>query len=114
MNPSKEIVDLDKKNYYVTVGSSEILEPQETIGNFDFEILATEEEIDQLQELFEESEDAQDDTFFRAHIPIRLYHNDKENDTADYYLSQIYSKLYELGTDETKAHIKNMNILPLQ
>jgi hypothetical protein len=103
---------LDKKRYYVAVGSSEILEPEDANGNFEFEIIASEEEVDQLQALFEESEDAHDATAFRAHIPYRLYHNDKENDAADYYLAQIYSKLHQLGTNETKAHIESMNILP--
>jgi hypothetical protein len=103
---------MDKKTYYVAVGSSEILEPQNMNGNFDFEIIASEEEVDQLQELFEEIDEAEDDTFIRSHIPFRLYHNDKENDAADYYLRQLYSKLHELGTSKTKAHIESMHILP--
>jgi hypothetical protein len=105
---------MDKKTYFVAVGSSEILEPQDATGNFEFEIWASEEELDQLQELFEESEEAHDSTFIRAHIPFRLYHNDKENDASDYYLTQIYSKLHELGSAETKTHIESMNVLPPQ
>jgi hypothetical protein len=105
--------DAVKKTYYVAVGPGEILQPQHTeTGNFEFEILATDEELDQLQELFEESQEANDDTAVRAHIPFREYHNDKENDAADYYLAQIYLKLHELGTPETKAHIETMNVLP--
>jgi hypothetical protein len=102
---------VDKKTYYVAVGSSEVLEPQNMSGNFDFEISASEEEVDQLQELFEEIDEAEDDTYIRAHIPFRLYHIDKENDAADYYLKQLYGKLHELGTPETKAHIESMHIL---
>ncbi|PZE20921.1 hypothetical protein [Paenibacillus xerothermodurans] len=104
--------DQQKKTYYVAVGTGEILEPHNMGGNFEFEIRATDEQIDQLAALFEESQEAQDDTAVRAHIPYREYHNDKENDAADYYLRQIYRKLHELGTAETRAHIERMNVLP--
>ena len=102
---------MDKKTYYIAVASGEILEPKDMTGNFEFEILASEEEIDQLQEMFEDSAEAQDDTAARAMIPVRDYHLDKENDAADYYLTEIYRKLHELGTPETKSHIENMNVL---
>jgi hypothetical protein len=102
----------EKKTFYVSVGQGEILEPASMNGNFEFEIMATEEERDQLEELFEESMEAQDDTLARALIPNREYHNDKENDAADYYLAQIYQKLHELGTPETKSHIESMKVLP--
>lgn len=103
--------ETSKKTFYIAVGSGEILEPSNMLGNFEFEIRATEEERDQLEELFEESMEAQEDTGIRAHIPFREYHNDKENDAADYYLKQIYRKLHELGTPETRSHIESMNIL---
>ncbi|NHN31199.1 hypothetical protein [Paenibacillus agricola] len=103
---------MDKKTYYVAVGSSEILEPEDMTGNFEFEIIASEEEVDQLQELFEENEDAHDDTYIRSHLPFPLHDNNRGNSTADYYMTQIYSKLHQLGTHETKAHIESMNILP--
>jgi len=102
----------EKKTFYVSVGHGEILEPSSMTGNFEFEINATDEERNQLEELFEESLEAQDDTVARAMIPMREYHNDKENDAADYYLTQIYAKLHELGTSETKSHIESMNVLP--
>lgn len=102
---------MEKKTYYVAVASGEILEPEDMTGNFEFEILANEEDLDQLQELFEESAEAQDDTAARAMIPYRDYHNDKENDSADYWLREIYRKLHDLGTPATKRHIEGMNIL---
>ncbi|MDF2962698.1 MAG: hypothetical protein K0S39_4433 [Paenibacillus sp.] len=104
-------INEEKKTYYVAVGPGDILEPAHMHENFEFEIRATDEERDQLQELFEESQEAHDDTIARAVIPFREYHNDKENDAADYYLTQIYRKLHELGTPETRSHIESMNIL---
>ncbi|TDF95900.1 hypothetical protein [Paenibacillus piri] len=100
-----------KKTFYIAVGSGEILEPADMLGNFEFEIRATDEECDQLQELFEESQEANDDTIARAMIMAREYHLDKENDAADYYLTQIYRKLHELGTPETRKHIEKMDVL---
>ncbi|WP_284640845.1 hypothetical protein [Paenibacillus silviterrae] len=102
---------MDKKTYYIAVGSGEILEPEDMIGNYEFEIEATEEEIDQLQELFEEASEAQQATAFRSHIPYREYHRDKENDIYDFNLTAIYRKLHELGTPETRKHIESMNVL---
>jgi hypothetical protein len=105
------VSDLEKKTYYVSVGGGEILEPSNMLGNYELEIEATEEEIDLLSELFEESEEAGQDTAARAIIPYRLYHNDKENDAYDDNLIEIYRKLHELGTEETKRHIESMGIL---
>ncbi|MCS7460101.1 hypothetical protein N0M98_08105 [Paenibacillus doosanensis] len=102
---------MEKKTYYIAVASSEILEPENMTGNFEFEISATEEEIEQLREMFEDSEDAHDDTAARAMIPVREYHFDKENDAADYYLREIYRKIHELGTPATREHIESMNVL---
>lgn len=101
---------MEKKTYYISVASGEVLEPEDMTGNFEFEILASEEDIDQLEELFEESAEAQDDTAARAIIPSEN-HFDKENDTADHNMTEIYRKLYELGTPATKSHIESMNVL---
>ncbi|WP_426452398.1 hypothetical protein ACP26L_10090 [Paenibacillus sp. S-38] len=102
---------MDKKTYYIAVGSGEILEPADSTGNFEFEIQATDEEIDQLAELFEDQDDAEGDTAVRAVIPYRLYHKDKENDVYDANLEEIYRMLHKLGTPETRSHIESMNIL---
>lgn len=101
---------MEKKKYYVTVGSGEVLENKED-SNYEFEILASEEDIDRLQDLFEEADNASQDSFFRSHVPFREYHFDEPNDNYDYYLVQVYKMLHELGNDQTKKHIEQMNIL---
>ncbi|CAG7624564.1 hypothetical protein PAESOLCIP111_02636 [Paenibacillus solanacearum] len=100
-----------KKTYYITVGSAEILEPEDVIGNFELEILATEDEIDQLEELFDDRLDSEEASAVRSHIPFREYHHDEPNDDYDRSLAQIYKLLHQLGTPETKKHIESMNIL---
>lgn len=105
---------MEKKTYYIAVGSGEILEPEDVTGNFEFEILATEEEVDQLQEVFEELAMNEEDTAVRAMIPFREYHLDKENDVYDWNLTELYRMLHKLGTPDTKRHIEAMNVLPPQ
>ncbi|MBU7320664.1 hypothetical protein [Paenibacillus oleatilyticus] len=103
---------MEKKTYYIAVGSGEILEPEDVTGNFEFEIQATEEEVDKLQEIFEELAMNEEDTAVRAMIPYREYHADKENDAYDWNLTEIYRMLHELGTPDTRKHIEAMNVLP--
>jgi hypothetical protein len=102
---------MEKKTFYVSVGSGEITKGK---GDFtyEFEINATEEEIDVLQELFDETADAELSTAVGATAPLRNYSNDHENDAYDQYLIQVYQMLHRLGTPETKAHIESMGILP--
>ncbi|MCP1311840.1 hypothetical protein [Paenibacillus tyrfis] len=99
---------MEKKTYYIAVGSGEVLEPEDVTGNFEFEIRATEEEVDKLQEKFEELAIHEEDTAVRAAIPYRQNHSDEEN------LTEIYQMLHELGTPDTRRHIEAMNVLPRQ
>jgi rubrerythrin len=99
-----------RKTYYVTVQYGEIMDDP-TAFNYDFVIEANEEELDQLEELFEDASTAEQETIFHT-IPLSTstYYNN-ENDTYDLGLREVYRKLHELGTPETKQHLEKMNIL---
>lgn len=101
---------MEKQKYYVSVQSRTIMHHQGD-ASYELEIEATPEEITQLEDLFEDKEDYELDTFVRAHAPAIPYHHDNANDGYDLALKAIYQKLYALGTQETKNHIKSMNIL---
>ncbi|AQT86021.1 hypothetical protein ERICIV_01316 [Paenibacillus larvae subsp. larvae] len=101
---------VDKKKYYLTVASGDIVENKEDT-NYDFEIYASPQELDQLQVLFEELYSADISTHFRALIPFKEYHSDEENDRYDRGLKNIYELVHRLGTKETKETIEHMNIL---
>ncbi|WP_019534980.1 hypothetical protein [Paenibacillus ginsengihumi] len=105
---------MEKKTYYVTVGSAEILEPKDVIGNYELEIEATEEDIDQLQEMFEDAQEW-DETSAGAMLGFSSYVLSKYDDDLERANSQslkaIYRKLYELGTPETKKQIESMKVL---
>jgi rubrerythrin len=101
---------MDKKTYYVTVQYGEIMDDP-TAFNYDFVIEANEEELDQLEELFEDAASAEQETVFHSIILSSSTYNNSENDAYDQGLREIYGKLHELGTAETKQHIEKMNIL---
>lgn len=101
---------MEKTKYYVSVQAHSILADQGA-ASYELEISASDYEVEQLQELFDNKLGAEDSTFFRAITPGIPYHIDDENDTFDYYLIEIYKKIYELGTNETQSHIERMNIL---
>lgn len=99
---------MEKKTYYIAVGSGEMPEPEEATGNFKFEIQATEEEVVKLQEMFEELTTNEEDTAMRATISNR---SDKENNADGWSLTEIYRMLHELGTPDTRKHIEAMNVI---
>lgn len=101
---------MEKIKYYVSVQAKSILSEQGAAA-YELEILATEREVAQLQELFDYEEEAENATFFRGMAPGVPYHVDDENDAYDDSLVEIYKKIYELGTVETRSHIEGMNIL---
>jgi hypothetical protein len=101
---------MDRKRYYISVQSKTIMENQGDAA-YELEIEATPEEIEQLKEMFEDEEDFELETFFRAHYLAVPYHLDASNDLYDQSLRAIYEKLHALGTEETKKHIESMHVL---
>ncbi|WP_166238513.1 hypothetical protein [Paenibacillus turpanensis] len=101
---------MDKKKYYVSVQAGTVMENQGD-SSYELEIEATPKEVEDLQELFEGQSWVNERAFWRAHVPGVEYHHDAVNDYYDDYLVEIYRKIYELGTRETREHIQSMNIL---
>jgi putative cell wall-binding protein len=103
---------MDKSKYYVSVQAGTIL-PDKGAAAYEFEIEASHEEINKLRELMDEQTDADNAAYWRAHVPVIPYHYDSENDIYDEYLRNIYQKIYELGTEETKRQMEESNLLAL-
>ncbi len=99
----------ERRTYYVSVGPGQILENPEAAA-FEFAIHATEAEIDKLEELFQESRDADEDEIFKFSGSPAVS-DTPHNETYDALFKDIYRMLHELGTQETKRHIESMNIL---
>ncbi|GAA4835326.1 hypothetical protein GCM10023310_10980 [Paenibacillus vulneris] len=100
---------MDKRPYYISVQAKTIMLNQGD-APYEFEIMATEEEIDQLYEWFEELDEYEQGTFFRAHVPALPYHHDSYNDACDYTLKQIYRFIADHGSKQTGDHIAAMDL----
>ncbi|WP_047983647.1 hypothetical protein [Ornithinibacillus californiensis] len=101
---------MEKKKYYVEIGSGEI--SQEKYQNNDsFTIHATADEVAILRAKLTNMHDSSQQSFWRAHVPIVPYHNDRANDDYDSEMVEVYQMLYELGDDTAKSHIESIGIL---
>jgi hypothetical protein len=110
MNTSSEEAFYERKPYYVAVGAGQILEDP-TVAPYELEISANEEELNRLQELFEELgswDEAQ--TFHFSKNPFGSASVERINLGYDHLLGRVYKLLYELGSEQTKAHIETMNL----
>ncbi|QCJ43823.1 hydrolase [Bacillus sp. S3] len=104
-------MDEQKKTYYIDVGTGHITRSA-TSSTWSYKIQATDQEITELRELFNQNYSTEWKNFFRAHVPYVQYHYDRENDAYDSTIQQVYGMLHQLGDEEAKAHIESMNILP--
>ena len=100
----------NKKTYYIAIADGEISQLA-TASSWDYRIEATDEEIIQLREYFEQNYSSDWQGFFRAHVPYLEYHNDPTNDAIDETTQKIYQMIYELGDNEAKEHIKSQGII---
>ncbi|SDK08857.1 hydrolase [Sediminibacillus albus] len=100
---------MEKKKFFINMGTLEISQV-EAGDNNDFTIFATDQEVFQLRELFDEMYNSDITAFFRTHLPIH-YHKDSANDRYDAGIVSAYQMVYDLGDDATKAHIGSMKIL---
>ncbi|MBD2844656.1 hypothetical protein IDH44_05600 [Paenibacillus sp. IB182496] len=99
-----------RKTYYVSVGAGQILEDPEA-ASYELIIRANEEELNRLQELFEElsSWDEAETWHFSLH-PFGSATQQQMSSTTQFFIEKIYNLLHELGTDETRAHIESMHL----
>ena len=64
-----------------------------------------------LREYFDLEHKADEDSFYRAHVPYIQYHYDRPNDQYDQNLQKVYELIYELGDSETKHFIESTGVL---
>lgn len=101
---------MNKKKYYVSISSGEI--SQVKVGNNDeYIIYATDDEVKMLRAKLTNMYDADFDSFWRAHVPIMPYHNDKGNQRYDEGLTEVFQMIYDLGDEQAKSHIEEIGVL---
>jgi hypothetical protein len=106
---------MEKHPYYVNVASNEILpEPGDT--GTPFEIEATENELAELQSLFDRRDDEEQHSLVRTLTPYERFDTletdqDERSEPFDETMHDIYQKIYELGTPQTRGQIVQMGVL---
>ena len=101
---------MQKKKFYVNIGSGEISQIKYD-NNEDFVIYATEEDAQLLRAKMNNMDNASFRSFFRAHVPIWAYHNDKSNDDYDANMTEAFQMIYNFGDEATRTHIDSMDVL---
>jgi hypothetical protein len=100
-----------RKTYYVALGAGQILEDREA-APFEYEIRANEEELNKLQELFEELASADEATASHMMSAVLVSASDEDmNADYDHQFQKVYQLIYELGTEKTKRHIESIGVV---
>lgn len=99
-----------KEQYFVSVATGKISQIPNAQDN-DFTIMATKGEVKKLRHIFTNMTDADNMSHFRSSIPFQPYHDDKENEAYDHYITEAYQMIYELGDEEAKTYINESGVL---
>ncbi|WP_246941432.1 hydrolase [Bacillus pinisoli] len=99
-----------KKTYYISLANGEISQIR-TASPWNYKIEATEDEIVQLREYFDQIYSTDWQGFYRAHTPYIEYHHDPTNDAYDATMQKVYQFIYQLGDQETKKFIEDQGFL---
>lgn len=99
----------EKQTYYVSISGKRV-EPEPSI-NDQLTVTGTREEINELQQLLDQIQKDDEQTQFRAPIPYKSADHDKATDKFNEDIIKVYHAVYQLGTDITRDHIRQMNIL---
>lgn len=99
---------MDKYLYYVTMETGKIhREPFDDQVKY-YEVLATNEEIRELEVLFDEL-NGSEYSFDGFKAPLNEKSTQEHRDKQQLILDKIFVSIYELGTEMTKEEIKTMN-----
>lgn len=99
-----------KKTYYISLSRGEISQVS-TASPWNYKIQASDEEIVQLREYFDQIYSSDWQGFMRAHVPYVQYHHDPTNHAYDETMLKVYELIYALGDEDAKAHIQEQGIL---
>jgi hypothetical protein len=102
--------DQIKKTYYITLSSGEISQLR-SASSWNYQIEATEEEITQLREYFDQLYSSDTQGFLRAHVPYVEYHHDPTNDASDNTMQKVFKMIYELGDEQAREHIQSEGLI---
>ncbi|GBF77346.1 hypothetical protein PA598K_05890 [Paenibacillus sp. 598K] len=99
----------DKQRYYVSVSGGAI--ETEPSKSEQLTIEATAEELAELQAILEQGQREDETTALRTPIPYKSADHDEAQNQFTEQLIDVYRAVYRVGTQETRTHIRGMNIL---
>lgn len=100
-----------KKTYFVTIATGDIRKESLPQNDIEYEVNATFDEIKEIEMLFtEKDKDAQEAAKYLGKKPFDEFGADSERYDYEDHLVKIYRKLYEVGTEETRNKIKELNL----
>lgn len=102
---------MERRLYYVKMSGEISQEFNDNDTQYDFEVIATPEEIEELRSILDKRDDQDFKTFLEAHIPYRTEKSMMENLKVDDQVHQIYEMIYRLGSVETKRKIEEAGLL---
>lgn len=102
---------MEKRRYYVSVQAKTIV-PNQGDAPYELEIDATIDDKHRLERIFHQIDSYDEATGIQAILVPPITHLSLENvDGYEYFLKQAYELIYEFGTEETRAQIRQMKIL---
>jgi hypothetical protein len=108
----KEVFILtDKKRYFVTIDTQDIREMPIPDAHIEYEIIANENELKELKELFRKKDKNAKDAAEYIGKPFDEWGADEERESYDQYLIDIYKRIYALGSADTKDQIEELGII---
>lgn len=102
---------MKKNNYFVSVSSAEVTEVPIPDDNGQFEIIATEEEVLEIENYFKSIDDETKSGLKYLGKPFHEKPVDQKRYAGEEGLVKIYKLLYKYGTAKTKEDIDSFGIL---
>jgi hypothetical protein len=102
---------MNKKRYFVTISTKEIRETSVPDNGVEFEIIANQNEKEYIEALFKEKDQDSKNASMYLTKPFNEWGADDERSRYDDHMLNLYRKLYELGTEETKEKIDELGII---
>ncbi|GIP28181.1 hypothetical protein J23TS9_33110 [Paenibacillus sp. J23TS9] len=100
----------DKQRYYISVTHNLIqVVPNDST---EFEVMMTDEQVTRLRDQMDELIKDDEYTFKRAFVPFKSADHDDATEQFDDKLIGVYAYLHDIGDDETRRMIDELNILP--
>lgn len=103
---------MSKKHYYIAVRTKEIREISIDDNQVEYEVIANDDEIKEIQQLFDRMESNSKNTMqYIVEDPFDEWGADDERDEYEKHLETVYQRLFELGTESTKRKIHELGIM---